>query len=45
MYTKDQVEAQLRAQAKNAMFERDFMLAFNRHLTEKKNNSTKTYAE
>ena len=32
MYSKDQYEEQLKAQTKNAMFERDFMLAFNKYL-------------
>jgi hypothetical protein len=32
MYSKDQIEAQLKGQVKNAMFERDFMLAFNKYL-------------
>jgi len=27
------------------MFERDFMLAFNKYLNEKKDNASKTYAE
>ena len=45
MYSKDQVEEHLRAQAKNAMFERDFLLSFNKHIVEKRNNATKTYAE
>jgi len=43
MYSKDQLEAQLKAQAKNAIFERDFMIAFNKHLSEKKRE--KSYAE
>lgn len=45
MYSKDQLEAQLKTQAKNAMFERDFMLAFNKYLNQKKDNASKTYAE
>ena len=45
MYSKDQVEAILRSQAKNAMFERDFLASFNKHLNAKKENLTKTYAE
>jgi hypothetical protein len=45
MYSKDQLEAQLRVSAKNAMFERDFMLAFNKYLNLKKDNASKTYAE
>jgi len=32
MFSKDQLEAQLRQQAKNAIFERDFMIAFNKYL-------------
>jgi hypothetical protein len=36
MYNKDQLEATLKAQAKNAIFERDFMIAFNKYLNEKK---------
>ena len=45
MYTKDQLEAQLKNHAKSAMFERDFMLAFNKHLNEKKEGGYKTEAE
>jgi hypothetical protein len=45
MYTKDQIEAQLKAHAKNAIFERDFMVAFNKHLNEKKSSSNQTLAE
>ena len=45
MYSKDQLEAKLKGQAKNAMFERDFMLAFNKHINLKKENASKTYAE
>ena len=37
MYTKDQLEEALKSQAKNAIFERDFMLAFNKHLNDKRN--------
>lgn len=43
MYTKDQLESSLKAQAKNAMFERDFMIAFNKHLNQKR--SGQTYAD
>ena len=45
MYSKDQLEAQLKSQAKNAMFERDFMIAFNRHLNLKKDAVNRTYAD
>jgi hypothetical protein len=36
MYTKDQLEQQLKNNAKSALFEREFMSAFNKHLTAKK---------
>lgn len=45
MYTKDQLEEQLKGHAKSAIFERDFMLAFNKYLNEKKEGVNKTYAE
>ncbi len=45
MYTKDQLEAQLKNHAKSAMFERDFMLAFNKHLNEKKEGAFKNESE
>ncbi len=45
MYTKDQVEDQLRANVRSAVFEREFVLAFNKHLKEKQEGATKTYAE
>jgi hypothetical protein len=45
MFTKDQLESQLKTQAKSAMFERDFALAFNRHLNEKREGANRTYAE
>lgn len=32
MYSKDQLEAQLKGHAKSAIFERDFALAFDKHL-------------
>lgn len=45
MYTKDQLEAQLKNHAKSAIFERDFMLAFNKYMNEKKESALKTSAE
>lgn len=45
MFTKDQLETQLKTHAKSAMFERDFVLAFNRHLNEKREGANRTYAE
>ena len=45
MFTKDQLESQLKTQAKSAMFERDFVLAFNKHLNEKREGANRTYAE
>ena len=32
MYSKDQLEEKLKSQAKNAMFERDFLVAFNKYI-------------
>jgi hypothetical protein len=32
MFTKDQLETQLKGHAKSAIFERDFALAFNKYL-------------
>lgn len=45
MFTKDQLEAQLKNHAKSAIFERDFVLAFNRHLNDKREGVSRTYAE
>jgi hypothetical protein len=45
MFTKDQLETQLRGHAKSAIFERDFVLAFNKYLNEKKEGANKTYSE
>ena len=45
MFTKDQLETQLKGQAKSAIFERDFVLAFNKYLGEKREGATRTYAE
>jgi hypothetical protein len=45
MYTKDQLEAQLKSHAKSAIFERDFTLAFNKYLQQKREGADKTYAE
>jgi len=45
MFTKDQLESQLRGHAKSAIFERDFVLAFNKYLNEKKEGANKTYSE
>ena len=45
MFTKDQLEAQLKGQAKSAIFERDFALAFDKYLAEKREGANKTYAE
>jgi hypothetical protein len=45
MFSKDQLEAQLKSHAKSAIFERDFVNAFNKHLTEKREGANKTYAE
>ena len=45
MYTKEQVESILRQEAKNKMFDRDFQLAVNKYIQEKKDNAGKTYAE
>lgn len=45
MYTKEQLEDQLRHQAKSAIFQRDFALAFDKYIAEKRNGAGKTYAE
>lgn len=45
MFTKDQLETQLKGHAKSAIFERDFVLAFNKYLGEKRDGATRTYAE
>jgi len=45
MYNKDQLEAQLKGHAKSAIFERDFMIAFNKHLNDKREGVNRTYAE
>lgn len=45
MYSKDQLESQLKSHAKSAMFERDFVFAFNKYLGEKREGATRTYAE
>jgi len=45
MFTKDQLEDKLKTTAKSAIFERDFALAFDKYIAEKRNNSNKTYAE
>lgn len=36
MYTKEQLERELKEQAKSAIFEREFMFSFNKYLNEKK---------
>jgi len=45
MFTKDQLEDQLKTNAKSALFERDFALAFDKYLAQKREGATKTYAE
>lgn len=45
MFTKDQLETQLRGQAKSAIFERDFVHAFNKYLGEKREGANMTYAQ
>ncbi len=45
MFTKEQLETQLKGQAKSAIFERDFAIAFNKHLAEKREGVNHTYAE
>lgn len=45
MFTKDQLETQLKGHAKSAIFERDFALAFNKYLGQKREGATRTYAE
>ena len=45
MFNKDQLETQLKSHAKSAMFERDFVFAFNKYLGEKRDGATRTYAE
>jgi hypothetical protein len=45
MFSKDQLETQLKGHAKSAIFERDFITAFNKYLTEKRDGAGKTYAE
>jgi hypothetical protein len=45
MYTKDQLEEQLKNQAKSRIFEREFIHAVNRHLSDKKDNIDRTFAE
>jgi hypothetical protein len=45
MFTKDQLQSELKGQAKSAIFERDFVLAFNKYLGEKREGVSRTYAE
>jgi hypothetical protein len=45
MFTKDQLESQLKGHAKSAIFERDFVVAFNKYLGEKRDGASKTYAD
>ena len=45
MFRKDQLETQLKGHAKSAIFERDFTLAFNRYLNDKREGVNRTYAE
>ena len=45
MFTKDQLETQLKGHAKSAIFERDFVLAFNKNLGQKRDGANSTYAQ
>ena len=45
MYSKDQLEAQLKGHAKAVIFERDFAQAFDKYLTQKREGANRTYAE
>jgi hypothetical protein len=45
MFTKDQLESQLKSHAKSALFERDFVLSFNKYLGEKREGANKSYSE
>lgn len=45
MFTKDQLETQLKGHAKSAIFERDFVLAFNKYLGQKRDGANSTYAQ
>lgn len=45
MYTREQLEQVLKSEAKSAIFERDFAIAFNKYLNEKREGVNKTYAE
>ena len=45
MFQRDQVEQQLKSEAKSAIFEREFAEAVNKHLNEKKNSASKPYSE
>ncbi len=39
------MEESLKANAKNAMFERDFLVSFNKYMNDKKENPNKLYAD
>ena len=45
MYSKDQLQDALKAEAKNSIFERDFAQSFNKYLGQKKNNVGQSYSE
>ncbi len=45
MFTKDQLEQQLKTNAKSALFDRQFTQAFDKYMNEKRGNANKTYAE
>jgi hypothetical protein len=45
MFTKEQLETQLKERAKAAIFERDFALAFDKYLAQKRDGASKSYAE
>lgn len=45
MYTRDQIEEQLKANAKSALFEREFMSAFSKHLNDKREGASKPSSE
>ena len=44
MYSKDQMEEKLKNSAKNALFERDFTVSFNKYLLAKRNAEEKPYS-
>lgn len=45
MYTRDQMEEQLKQETKAALFEQQFATAFDKYLNEKRQNINQTYAD